>query len=176
MGKKDIQIGLINVIMGGGFLIMLLMLRSVPTLQDLLFWIATAMWFYHWYWGLTFVVTNCGATEDFLELGFDFIIIGTLVSTLFWIDTPRIWFTLNAFTFLFAILKYQLILKTRKLTPKVTKYVKDKIKIEWGALIGLIAAVIVSILYGQNLLLAGLTIACHLLAIGYIAFTKLYSV
>lgn len=176
MDKKNIQLGLINVIMGGGFLIMLLMLRSVPSLQDFLFWIATALWFYHWYWGLIFVITNCGATEDFLELAFDFIIVGTLVSTLFWIDMPRVWFTLNAFTFLFAIIKYQLILKTRKLTPKVTKYVKEKLKIEWGALVSLTAAVIISILYGQYLLLAGLTIAIHLLSIIYIVYTKLYSV
>jgi len=176
MDSKNTQIGLTNVVMGGGILLLLLMLRSFTNLQDRIFWVATAMWFYHWYFGLTFVIKNYGATENFLELAFDFIIVGTLISTLFWIDVPKLWFALNATTFLFAVIKYILILKTRKLPENIKKYLREKLKIQCGAVFSLTAAMIISIFYGQNLILGLLTVVFHALAIAYMMFIKLYSV
>lgn len=176
MDNKSQQINLINVVLGGGFLVLLLMLRSVPNLQDAVFWVATVMWFYHWYFGVTFVIKNCGATENFLELAFDFFIVGTVVSTMFWLDVPRIWFALNAAAFILAVIKYWLVLKTRKLNKSVEKYIRSKLMVQYGAVISLSAATIISSFYGQNLLLGILTIVFHALAITYMMYARIYTV
>jgi len=174
MDNKSNQIGLINVVIGVAVMFLVLMQRNISSPQELLYWIATGMFLYHWYWGLVYFIKYLGATESFLELFFDFVIVGVLVSTMFWIDTPAVWFLMNGIVFIFAIIKYVLALKLRKLPERETAYVKRKISLEVPAVVLFLLGAIIGSFFDLGLLLGILVVVGHTLAIAFFIKTNVY--
>jgi hypothetical protein len=175
MDSKSIQIGLINVVMGVGFLLLLLMQRTLTSNEAWIFWIATATFFFHWYWGLVYFINYIGPTQNFPEMALDLIGVGLVVSAMLWIDVPYIWFGIFAATFAFAVIKYLLAARFRKLSSRVKSYINEKIKIEAGALIMFVAGAFLTFYYKAALGLGILTLALHLLTVSYLLFKKVYT-
>jgi hypothetical protein len=174
MDSKNIQIGLINVVIGGALIWLLIAQRSLVSLENLFFWLATGTFIIHWYWGLIAYVRYAGPTEDLAEFFLDMVAVSAQVSTIFWIGFPFFWFILNGFSFLMAIAKYVLTLRTRKLSPQVTDYIKDKLKLHAGGVVGM-AAGAVAAMYFQPLWILGLAaLLAHLLALSYLIAKKVY--
>ena len=174
MKDADIQIGLINVVIGGALLWLVLMQRSLASASDVLFYLATATFLVHWYWGLIAYIKHVGPTDNLWEFMLDILAVGSQVSTVFWINLPPVWFMLNGFSFLMAIVKYSISLKTRALSDKVSGYIREKRRLHSVGLLG-IAGAIVLVFYVQPFWVLGLaTLLSHLAAMAYLSYKKVY--
>jgi len=175
MDSKNIQIGLINVVMGVGFLLLLLMQRTLTNLEAWIFWIATATFFFHWYWGLVYFISYVGPTENMAELAFDFVTVGVVISTLVWLDVPYIWFAIFAATFACAVAKYLLAQKYRRLSSHLKNYISEKIRIHVVATVLFMTGSILAFAYKFTLFLGILALALHLFTLGYMQMRKVYN-
>lgn len=173
MDTKNIQIGMVNVVIGGAMLWFLIVQRSL-NLDTVFFWLATGTFIIHWYWGLVAYVRYVGPTEELGEFCLDIIAVGMQVSTIFWINTPVIWFILNGLSFSLAIAKYLLSLKTRKLPHRVVEYIKEKTKLHSLGVVGMFAGAIAAIYFQPQWLLGLITLVVHILAMYYLIIRKVY--
>ncbi len=174
MRDSDIQLGLINVVIGGALLWLLLMERSLYSASDIFFFLATLTFLVHWYWGLVAYIKYVGATEGLWEFMLDILAVGSQVSTVFWINFPPIWFCLNGFSFLMAIGKYSLSLRSRTLPDKVVNYIKEKRRLHSAGLAGIAAALALVFYVHPWWILGSLTLLAHLAAMVYLSYKRVY--
>ena len=175
MESKDIQVGLINVVMGGAILWYLLGERNLFSLELLIFWLATGSFLFHWYWGLIAFVRYIGPTESFAEFMLDIAAVCAQVSTIFWIGFPLLWFALNGISFTLAILKYVLTLRTRGLSAPLADYVKEKMRIHAAGAAGMFLGAFMSFhFFGYVWFFGLLTLISHLLVMSYLMAKKVY--
>jgi len=174
MENKNVQIGLINVVIGGALLWLVLMQRSLVSASDIFFYLATATFLVHWYWGLVAYIQHVGPTQNLWEFMLDIVAVGSQVSTIFWINLPPVWLCLNGLSFLLAIVKYSLSLKNRSLPAKVSAYVREKRRLHSVGLAGMALALILVNYLRPIWLLGLLTLLSHLAAMAYLSHKKVY--
>jgi len=175
MDTKNIQIGMVNVVIGGAMLWYLLLQRNLGNLETLFFWLATGTFIIHWYWGLVAYVRYVGATEELAEFCLDIVAVGMQVSTIFWITVPVVWFILNGVSFSLAIAKYLISLKTRKLSQRVIEYIKEKTTLHSFGVVGMFGGAVAAFYLKPLWLLALITLIAHLAAMTYLITKKIYA-
>ena len=174
MDSKTTQIGLTNVVIGSALVWLMIMQRNIVSWEGLLFWLATLTFIGHWYWGLIAYIKYIGPTENLLEFFLDLAAVGSLVSTIFWLGMPLVWFLLNALSFSLAITKYVISLKTRQLSPALISYIKEKMRIHSAGVAGILLGVPAVMYFKPVWVLALLTLLIHLLLIIYLTVNKIY--
>lgn len=174
MDTKNIQIGMINVVIGGAMLWFLILQRSIVSAENLFFWLATGTFIIHWYWGLVAYVRYVGATEELAEFCLDIVAVGAQVSTIFWINYPLVWFVLNASSFILAIAKYYISLKTRRLSHHLTAYIQDKMRLHSIGIVGMLAGAVAALYFNPLWLLGLITLVMHIAAMSYLIAKKVY--
>jgi hypothetical protein len=174
MKDADIQIGLINVVVGGALLWLLVMERSLLSLENLFFWLATITFLIHWYWGLIAYVKYVGPTQQLAEFFVDILAVGLQVSTIFWINFPTIWFVLNAASFLMAVCKYLLSLRLRALSAPIKLYIREKLQLHSVGIIGMLIGAVATFLTGNWWLLGLITLLAHLAALWFLIAKRVY--
>lgn len=174
MDNKSVQIGLTNVIIGGAILWLVVMERNMVTLQSVFFWLATVTFIGHWYWGLVAYIKYLGPTENLIEFFLDLAAVIALISTIFWINIPPMWFFLNGLSFSLAVTKYIVSLKTRKLSPALVDYIKEKMRIHSAGVVGILLGIPGALYFNPVWLLGLLTLVIHSSLIIYLTLKKVY--
>ena len=136
----------------------LLISRNIDDITTFIFFINNLILIFHLWWGSFYFLNYLEPIRDDRDYFLFIPVFFLLFVNLFFIKNPPMWFFIYGLIFLFAIMNYG-VSKKRIKSPRLIKYVENKIKLESPAVILFFIGSFISYFYSNSNLFLGVIVA-----------------